>query len=272
MGRSALVLLLVSGCATTRLPQAPTGPHFKVMTWNVNWGGPGPDLVPGVILREDPDIVCLQETTPAWERFLRPRLRQRYRHVAFRHAPGAGGQAFLSKFPFEERSYDPSPAGWFPAWTVVVETPAGTVQVQNLHLHPAVNEQGSFTPAAYLYDSPKTRLEEVKVFLAAIDAAKPALVVGDLNEDASYAVDHLQNHGFRDALPEFDSGTETWEWYTSLGIRVNSRLDHILYDKHLFCLQAKVLRAGASDHYPVVALFQRSESPGLPNSPGSKSP
>jgi endonuclease/exonuclease/phosphatase family metal-dependent hydrolase len=228
------------------------------MTWNINWGGPRPDLVPQTILDEDPDIVCLQETTAAWERFLRPRLRGRYPHIEFRHAGGAGGQAFLSKYAFRERSYDPSPRGWFPAWTVVAEAPVGPVQVQNLHLHPAVNEQGSFTPAAYLSSAPRARLEEVEVFSRTIDPGKAALIAGDLNEESGYAVGHIHKQGFTDALPEFDSSTKTWEWYTSLGIKVSGRLDHILYNEYLYCTRARVLKAGGSDHYPVVAVFERS--------------
>ena len=121
---AALVLLaIVFSCSPPRRPENPTGPHFKIMTWNINFGGPGPDLVPKTILEEDPDIVCLQETTPAWERFLRPRLEDRYPFVRFHHSRGAGGLAFFSKFPMAEKSLDASPVGWFPAWTVIAETP-----------------------------------------------------------------------------------------------------------------------------------------------------
>ena len=109
------VLAIVLSCSAPRRPEAPAGPHFKIMTWNVNFGGPRPDLVPRTFLEEDPDIVCLQETTPAWERFLRPRLRDRYPVVRFHHSRGAGGLAFFSRFPLEEKSLEASPVGWFPA-------------------------------------------------------------------------------------------------------------------------------------------------------------
>lgn len=260
--RIALPLLVLAGCAAPRKPEVPTGPSFTILTWNVNWGGPGPELVPRTIAAEDPDIVCLQETTPAWEAFLRPALERRYPHIAFRHSGGAGGQALLSRLPFREVSYEPSPVGWFPVWTVVAETPAGSVQIQNLHLHPAVNERGSVTPAAYLYTSPKARLKEVKTSTQVLDPQVAALVVGDLNEEDSYAVDHLGTLGFIDALAEFDTSSHTWKWRTSVGITVTSRLDHILYDRHLHCTEARVVKAGASDHDPVVAVFQRGGTPG----------
>ncbi|MHC4607689.1 MAG: endonuclease/exonuclease/phosphatase family protein [Planctomycetota bacterium] len=170
---AAIGVSLVAGCAATRTPEKPTGPHFRVMTWNVNWGGPGPELVPQTILAEDSDIVCLQETTRRWERFLRPRLDKHYPHILFHHSRGAGGLAFLSKFPLEEKSRDPSPVGWFPAWTVVAETPIGPVEIQNLHLHPAVNERGSFTPSAYFSYAPKARLKEVRAFDRAAAGVRP---------------------------------------------------------------------------------------------------
>lgn len=251
---SALVVLF--GCAPLRRPEAPTGPHFKVMTWNVNWAGPGAELVPRAILEEDPHIVCLQETTPAWERFLGPRLAARYPHVLFHHSRGAGGLAFFSKFQLEEKSLDSSPVGWFPAWTVVAHTNLGPVQIQNLHLHPAVNKRGSFTCYAYFCGSPRARLEEVKAFRKALNPALPALIVGDLNENSSSAVGHLKETGFVDALPEFDRSADTWKW-TSYGITVSSRLDHVLYRPDLYCTEARVLEAGASDHYPVIAVFQK---------------
>lgn len=255
----ALALVAALGCAAPRLPEAPTGPHFKVLSWNLNYGGPGAEQAPGLILEEDADIVCLQETTPDWERFLRPRLSSRYPHVRFHHSPGAGGLAFFSKFRLEEKSLDPSPVGWFPAWTVVAHSLLGPVQVQNLHLHPACNEAGSFTPSAYLSTSPRARLEEVKAHETAVDPRRPAIIVGDLNESSSYAVGRLQQKGFIDALPEFDRSTPTWRWTLSCGMKLSSRLDHVLYRPELRCLEARVIPRGGSDHYPVVAVFQAAE-------------
>ena len=113
------------------------------MTWNVDWGAPKPELVPRTVLEEGPDIVCLQETTPEWERFLRPRLSHRYPHIEFRHSPGAGGQAFLSMFPFRELSYDPSPVGWFPAWSSEISVLAGGLLITRRGQVIAVLEDGS---------------------------------------------------------------------------------------------------------------------------------
>jgi len=33
-------LFLLTGCAATHAPEALAGPHFSVLTYNVNYGGP----------------------------------------------------------------------------------------------------------------------------------------------------------------------------------------------------------------------------------------
>src|SRR5262245_15429821 len=81
-----LVLLstvLAAGCRSTRQAEAPAGPHFRVLTYNVNWGAPGPDLAAEIIRQSGADIVCLQETTPQWEQYLRQTLKNDYAFAEF---------------------------------------------------------------------------------------------------------------------------------------------------------------------------------------------
>ena len=251
---AAATLILLCGCASTRKPEAPTGPHFSVLTYNVNFGGPRPGLAAKAILGAGADVVCLQETTPAWERYLRSRLKEKYPHVTFRHFGGAGGQAVLSRFPVKEIAYVLPEAGWFPGWIIEVQTPVGPVQILNVHLRPAVSDRGSFTPSSY-YSTKATRLDEIRWFYARLNAKRAAVVLGDFNEDDSgRAVQWLRAKGMKDALREFDRDTHTWRWRTSVGT-VYDRLDHILYSPRLHCFSARVIEAGASDHLPVVAVF-----------------
>ena len=164
----AILAGAVPGCAVPRSaeaprqPEAPRGPSLRVLTFNVNWGMPGADESLAAIHASDADLVCLQETTPDWERLLRQQLGRRYPHLAFRHFPGAGGLAVLSRHPFRERALvAPEDGGWFPGWIVEVESPVGPVQVLSLHLRPPLNEAGSFTASAYL-KTRRLRLEEVE--------------------------------------------------------------------------------------------------------------
>lgn len=253
------ILMLPWGCTTAlRTPRTPSGPALRVMTFNVNFGLGGDPATLAAISLGQADLICLQETTPAWEEALRRELSGRYPHMAFKHHQAAGGLAVLSRFPFEDMGTRASPVGWFPAWRVMVSSPLGAVQVLLVHLHPPVSESGSVISG--YFTTPSVRRTEMADFAALISPELPTLVVGDFNEDSDgRAVALLNKRGFRSVLGEFQRDTDTWRWHTSLG-QIRHTLDHIIYDPRLDPLDARVLRVGRSDHWPVLATFQKRRS------------
>src|SRR3954464_9821859 len=113
------VFLLIAGCASHPVERQPVKvdqPNLRLMTYNVNFAGPRMDLAIAAIREANTDVVCLQETTPAWERELRQGLSDLYPHMQFRHSGGAGGQGFLSRFSIQEIAYVTETPGWFPGW------------------------------------------------------------------------------------------------------------------------------------------------------------
>lgn len=235
---------------------------MTVMSYNVNFGLEGDEAGIDAIRAGGADIVVLQETTPGWERAIRGALRDEYPHMTFRHCCGAGGLAFLSKHPISEREYvDPIDGGWFPAWRVIVRAPLGDVQVLAVHLHPPLDENGSVVSG--YFPSKRVRRREIEAFAPLLDKdpTLPALVVGDFNEDErGLALRFLAGRGLVTVLPAFQPDADTWQWQTSLG-PVKQRLDHVVADARLVALDARVLNAGRSDHYPVVATFRRAAAP-----------
>jgi endonuclease/exonuclease/phosphatase family metal-dependent hydrolase len=182
--------------------------------------------------------------------------------MMFRHFSGAGGQAFLSRLPIKEINYVTNKAGWFPGWVVEAQTPAGAIQIMNVHLRPPLSDRGGFSLGA-LYSTKKVRLQEVKDLHPHLNEAVPTIVLGDFNENASgSAARWLQTNSMKDALKEFDPYGKTWRWETSLGT-FSACFDHVFYSPHLHCLEAGIIREGASDHYPVTAVFQLSDEDGL---------
>ena len=251
----AALCLCFTGCHSVRPAEMATGPHFTVLTYNVNWGGPRPDLAADIIKKSGADIVCLQETTPEWAQYLRQALGEQYSFTEFRNSQlrSGGGLGFLSKLPAHEVAYIPSETGWFDGWIMGFETPNGPVQVLNVHLHPPVSDKGSWV-SGYL-TTRGDRLTEVERFFAKHNPQTPTLVAGDFNDgENSPAVKWLEKNKLENALPEFDHYSKTWEWHTSV-ITLSRRMDHILYSPDLHCSSAQVLHAGASDHFPVQAVF-----------------
>ncbi|MFA5795262.1 MAG: endonuclease/exonuclease/phosphatase family protein [Candidatus Brocadiia bacterium] len=252
------VLFLFCAPAGLRKIQEPTGPHIKVLTWNVNWGMPQPSEALKVLQDAGADIICLQETTPAWERFLRPQLGKDYPFMEFRHRNAAGGQAIFSKRPFKELEYILPAEGWFPGWFNEFETDIGTIQILSVHLHPAISDKGSFSVGAYL-STPKIRLGEIQTLFPHLKKETATLILGDFNEeDSSVALEWLVEQGFTNALGEFDSESQTWEWQSSF-MSIKRRFDHVLYSKELTCPNAYVNRTGGSDHFPVFAVFEKAK-------------
>lgn len=259
-GFAATLLFATSGCHSTRPAEAPAGPHFRILTYNINWGGPRPDLAAEIIRRSGAEIVCLQETSPEWEQSLRAALAADYPFMEFRESKGrlGGGFAFLAKVPAREVAYIPSATGWFDGWIMRFETASGPVQVLNVHLHPPVSEKGSWV-SGYLATG-GDRLREIERFYARRDPALATLVAGDFNDGENSAVlDWLRKQNLTSALPQFDRYSPTWEWQTSV-VTLHRRMDHVAYSPELHCCAAEVLHAGASDHFPVTAVFTQTKA------------
>ncbi len=262
MGRRFLALLLALAAAGCPSPREPAGRSFSVLTWNLNWGMPGTDQAVEAIREADADVVCLQEVTPGWEALLARSLKDRYPHVLFRSGQAASGLAILARKPLREIAFVPPTAGWFPALIARAETALGPVQVLNVHLRPALNESGSFSPAVYALKNPRTHRAEIDAIFARRDPGLPAVVAGDMNEGpGGAAVSRLESLGLRNALPQFQPRAGTWRHPTSVGT-IEQAIDHILYARSLACLSARVLERGASDHLPLLTVFGRNSGEG----------
>jgi endonuclease/exonuclease/phosphatase (EEP) superfamily protein YafD len=224
----------------------------------VNFGAPNPHAATRAIAQANADVVCLQETNELWEQQIRAALGSSYPQVHFRHGPAASGMVLLSKWPVSRIDFVKPADGWFPACVATVQTPAGNVQFISLHLRPPVDDRGSHV-RGYFVTKPLRRaeIEEIYNATAALRPASrvPVIILGDFNEsDSGRAVTFLRQRGFRDALHEFDRYTSTWRWNVG-PIPLRDRLDHVLYSTALRCFNCRVLKAGNSDHYPIIATF-----------------
>lgn len=254
--RALSPLVLVLPCCTTdertagTRAQAPDSAPLRVMTFNVNFGVAADPANIDAVRRGDADLVFLQETTSAAEAAFRERLAEEYPFMLFADCCRAGGLGVLSKYPIVEDHYLPSEVGWFPAWVVTVDTPAGPVQGLNVHLRPPVSDSGSWVGGQF--STPKVREQEIVGFWGALDPNVPTLVAGDFNESAGgRALGDLKRKGLRSALVEVSPRAKTWHWSTRVG-EIRSMLDHVVVDDSFAIVDATVVREGVSDHWPVI--------------------
>jgi endonuclease/exonuclease/phosphatase family metal-dependent hydrolase len=235
------------------MPRQPSdgAPHFTVMSYNIELGAAGAAATLDGIGALDADIVCLQEVTPEAEASLRATYAVQYPHQLFQSKGGAGGLAALSRFPLLDRGLRPDPNGGHPSWHLEVESPAGSIQLLNIHLR-SLFGAGPDPVRSYLR-SDGDHLAQIEAFADVCDADVPTIVLGDFNEGVEgRAVRFLEARGFSNLLPAYHPGQPTWG-FRSVGNQFGETLDHILISDALVPLDAWVKRLGESDHLPVFA-------------------
>jgi endonuclease/exonuclease/phosphatase (EEP) superfamily protein YafD len=228
---------------------------LRLMTYNLNYANPNFAATLDAIAAAGADIVLLQEVSDRWRDALLERFAATYPHHAFRiHTRMAGGLAVLSKLPLAREELWAPPTGtgaWFPAQRLVVTTPAGALQLLNIHLRPAL-DRGSWIRG--FMTTREVRLKEIEAHWRNLDRQAPTIVAGDFNEDPSgRAVAFLAQQGLTRVAT---TGPTTWRYRTtSRGMAfdlLKMDIDHVMIDEHLVASDARVLDAGTSDHRPVV--------------------
>jgi len=224
-----------------------------VVTYNVLYRRPGSAGTLEALRRANADVALLQEITPRWERALREHLRDRYPYMRF-HAARAGGLAVLSRWPLGEAELLPAPR-WFPALRVPVEAPGGRLQVVAVHLRPPRFDRAR--PLQVLAETAAERRAQIEAYWKALAPELPTVIAGDFNESRTGdAVSFLTAHGLTSALAAIDPDATTWHDLT--GSRAAWQLDHVMVDPAFTVAAAEVMRAGDSDHFPVVVKLERT--------------
>jgi endonuclease/exonuclease/phosphatase family metal-dependent hydrolase len=237
--------------ASERQPDRPDALEFSVLDYNVNYGLAGDPEGLAAIVDAETDVVLLQETTPEWEDALRASesIHAAWPHLHFHHCCGAGGLAILSRWPIVELEIlDPpdNPDSWFPAARAVIATPAGNLELLDVHLRPPVKTEDQGWIGA-LSSTPAVRKAEIEHYLPSLDPELPTIIAGDFNEgDGGAALDVLAERGFVDVLAQLRVRGHTWRWG---GLR--ARLDHVVADERLEPVRGEILDAGRSDHLPL---------------------
>ena len=160
----------------------------------------------------------------------------------------------LSRYPIVAVVELPSVGGPFFAWRVVVDTPAGRIQILNLHLRPPMSNGGSWVVG---YGSTReTGEQEIAWHMERLDPALPTLIVGDFDEAVRWPHESVAPPQLHRPIAQFAGTRQTWQWPVG-SLMLRFQLDHILYDARLLAVAGGIVDAGNSDHKPVWADLER---------------
>lgn len=238
-------------------------------TYNVNFAIAGDEPTMRALRELAADVVLLQETNEAWESALGPWIEREGLHARFWHSRDwpAGGAAIVSRWPLRSVRTAPSAVQWFDAQRAIVEGPCGAIEVVNVHLQPPVTRDGALVRG--WFEAPTQHEREINALWSAIvrrEDAIATIVAGDFNEpeDRGAVAWLARERRMTSAVAGFAPRATTWRW--SVGpFTLEQRLDHVVYDPtQLRALDARVLRAGRSDHLPVRVEFAHRRRCAIP--------
>ena len=291
-GRAAVILLgafflswptlrLISPLNFSHPDAEPGKTQLKVLTMNVtqfNWfDGDHPSANMRYILDQNADIVVIQEGLIYYSyeqlKTVKPMLDELYKKYPYRkkHFFDVG---ILSKYPFTEVEspvLSQDTTGYFiKAWDV--EAPGGELRVVSMHLSslrlstndsrildsmnmPSGRRERAKSVLKKLTGGFCTHVRQARVMRQLLDETSgDVLVMGDMNETpGSFCYRTVCGDDLRDAWA--DTGFGPIHTFNAHHLYV--KIDHILYRGDLKPLYCRLDKSGESDHYPLVALFER---------------
>ncbi|MFN3549568.1 MAG: endonuclease/exonuclease/phosphatase family protein [Mesorhizobium sp.] len=254
------LLLAVGAFATTvgALPWHPVarasatataeeGPRYRLLHLNLRYDHPEPARVLSLIARTRPDVVTLNESSPAWRRSLEA-IRAAYPHrLDCPDSRSVGSVLILSRRPLLD-SGTCGLAGRF--GLVTVDFGGHPVEIASLHL---------------LWPWPFPQPEQVRELLPTLAAlGDRALLAGDFNAvDWSASVRSIETAGGFTAKPRLGPTWLVRSAPDALRRWAGLPIDHVLAKPGVALLDARRLDGVGSDHLPVLVDFALRPEPAL---------
>lgn len=263
---------------------------FSVTTWNINSVRLRLPIVEQFIVREKPDILCLQEIKCRAEEFpLEPLQKMGYEHIILHGQKGYHGVAILSKVPLtEDHRQDYCGVGDARHISAIFERGSRRIRIHNFYVPAGGDEPDrSINPK---FGHKLDFVEEMKA-LKASSPGVSSILVGDLNiaplehdvwshKQMLKIVSHtpvetegltavMEKGGWLDLMRQHVPASEklyTWWSYRAKDWEAadrGRRLDHIWSSPDLgpFLDKIEILKEARgwnrpSDHVPVTATFR----------------
>lgn len=239
-------------------PPADSAHEIRIVSMNVLLTNTDTKPALDFIREHDPDVVMLQEYTPAWHKAMVRELVDTYPFVINQMRQDAFGQAIFSKHPWKEppvlqlseesRAASSRVSGvqglHDPQIRVVVDIAGQELVLQNVHTVPPVGR-------GLLYEQ---RVQFDEFIRLANAETRPMLMAGDFNATAnSRHMTKLLKAGMRDANAVAGSGLgHTWPDLGPLRYLPGIRIDHVLFNARVRVHRHVVGPSIGSDHRPLL--------------------
>lgn len=256
-------------------PLRSDGQHeLKVMTWNVHCSRGADNLrqkeIATLILKENADVVLLNEFNQDSCKVADSLLKMRYHHTVEHRSHKKCGDIFYSKYAIHNSGRIKSPAKGKPIQGIKTTIVVGKDSVQIFGVHLMSNQNynrnlgdendfgnnGNLSLTNYKYG------QELRCFQAEctkteiLKSKHSVIVMGDMNDfNHSRPLEILTSCGLRDSWWEggFGYGATYHEGWLRL------RIDFILHSDKLKLQDIRVIENSFSDHNPVVAGYSISK-------------
>ncbi len=252
------LLALLPFLMTSTAPAPPPGP-YKAMAYNVLYEAPAEDVEKSldVIEREKPDVLCLRELTPGFAQAFRKRLGKEFPYSVLMPQKGTWGVGIASRHPLLRTELFPEKPHRLPAMEADVKLGGRRLKVVCVHLMaPGAKHRKSDGLLESMEKNAELREKQGKALMERYSKEKaPLLLLGDMNEGRDAAAMRVFSAArFSDSCdgPKASCGP-TWPGASS-ALPAVVQIDHIL-GRGLTFAEARVLRSGGSDHYPIRAFF-----------------
>ena len=238
--------------------------RVRLMTWNVLSSQGGVEKVSGEIRRQQPDIVCLQETLGR-RGIVADRTPELIARFPGWHAARAADVTVLSRWPIEnERRYPHPKPSSRRALAVTCQTPDGPLDVIVAHISTTARgarfsgrKPGSASraieTASLIHQTAQTRLGQLPVIDRALadskQSGRPYFLAGDFNNPPRGAFNRHLKRQMTDAFAQAGWGNG----YSFPAKFPVMRIDYLWLGRGLRARRCFTVPTNASDHRATVA-------------------
>ncbi|MHA6246724.1 endonuclease/exonuclease/phosphatase family protein [Pontibacter sp. CAU 1760] len=213
---------------------------FTLMIANVRMVNTKYDKFLDLVLKEDPDMLVMNEPNSAWHDHVKQELDKRYPYSIKKPLENTYGMLFWSRLKLHDTEIRFLVEDGIPSFYMVVELPSGK-KFDLFTVHPQ--------PPRLLQNTETREAELLLVAKQAKETKYPSVVAGDLNDVAWSKTTKL----FKEISCMIDPrvGRGFYNTYSALVPLFRYPLDHVFYDPEFRLVGLRRLQKFGSDHFPI---------------------